>query len=66
MSTVLVNINNLRIDGKNLIGDLYYIPKNINVYDYYFTGKDKVELDKFNFAFIEMDYDELLDIAYML
>lgn len=60
-----VNIRDFRIEGKDMMGDLEYIPYHIFVDDYKFQPGDVI-VDDGNECYIEMDDDKLFDIAYVL
>lgn len=60
-----IDVSNVRIVGKNLIGDLEYLPYHMFVDDYIFRDGD-VLVDTGKECYIDMVEDKYWELAYEL
>jgi hypothetical protein len=58
-----VEVSDIEVKGKLLIGDLFFDPWGIFIDDYVFRDGDTVVIDK-NGAYIDMEEEYLIDLAY--
>ena len=64
MDMLKVEVTNFRIVGKNMIGNLEYMPYHLFVDDYIFREGDMYVDTGDNYCYIEISDDYLFELAY--